>query len=128
MRFFVTALTFAQLGKEPLALVGRIIQLGISIRDFHSADIQLETLDQTRIARFLFRERRKLDRIVINESRLHEMLFCHSLEQTSDEISQRRLWIELGMQTLQQGFDGCPIVKGALIDFFRREFQDGFFH
>ena len=54
MRFLIAAFPLAQLRKESLALIHGIVQLGIAIGDFHPSDIQLEALNQTRVACFSF--------------------------------------------------------------------------
>src|SRR5579863_4250150 len=60
---------------EPVALLGRVVQLAEGVSDLHAADVQLEALDKVRVVRLLLRQWRHLEREVDNESRLDEIAF-----------------------------------------------------
>src|SRR5262245_51806502 len=74
MRLLVAAFARLELRQKSIALVEWIVQFRIAVCDFHSADIQLESFDQTLVARLLLRQRRQLHWIIVDECRLNQML------------------------------------------------------
>src|SRR6266849_2942057 len=58
-----------------------IIQFRNAIGDFHSGDVDLEALGDGRILRLLLGQRRNVRRELVENRRLHELIFRDGLEQ-----------------------------------------------
>src|SRR5207244_9624122 len=52
---------------EAVALFGGIVQFAEGVRNLHTADVELEALDEIRVVGLLLGERRDLERVVQNE-------------------------------------------------------------
>ena len=97
--------------EETLLLIDRVVQLGISIRQFLAIYHQLETLCQPRLGAVHLRQRRHLDRIIGDEGRLDERPLTELAE---DFVNQFPL-AEALVNTFQLQF-----VHGDVADFFLR--------
>ena len=76
----VTAAGEHHLFLETCALVYRVVKLGIGVSHLLTINHQLETLGEFRVLAMAFAERRHLDRIICDESRLYIVTFAFCSE------------------------------------------------
>src|SRR6267143_39924 len=65
--------------KAPL-LLGGVVQLGETVRHFHSRNVYFESFRQRRIFRLLFRKRRDIRRKIVKNRGLDKFVFGHGFE------------------------------------------------
>jgi hypothetical protein len=75
---------------EALLLLDRIVQLAEGVAQLEAAAEELETLDVRRVVRLGLRERRNLDRVVVDDVRLNEERLDDRLEEVINGLAQRR--------------------------------------
>ncbi len=71
---------------EPGLLVDRVVQLRETVAHFHTADEELKSLSETFLGAVTFRERRILDRVIVDECRLDQLLFNKSFKECYKEL------------------------------------------
>ena len=97
---------------EAAALLLRVVQFGKRVRDLHAAGIDLEALHKLRFVGLVLRERRDLDREVVDDRRLEQVRLGMLLEQVHQRRAGRGLLrmasSQSGSLTLSSdGFSGC---------------------
>src|SRR4051795_12008778 len=89
VRFFVTARFFRKLLLESTALLLGVVQFAEGVSDLEAADKNLKALDPCWLIRLVLRERRDLDREVIEDRWLDQMFLGHSFEQCGNGFAGR---------------------------------------
>ena len=84
MSFIIAATALAELLFESLVLLNWIIQLAKGIAQLEAAGKEFETLNVRWIIRLCFRQRRDLNRIVVDDRGLDQERLNDSLKQVVD--------------------------------------------
>ena len=87
MRLFIAALARFQLLFKAAALLIRIIELAEPVSNFHFSGEDFEALYPVCFVRFVLGQRRHRNRELVNNRRLHQVLFGYRLKQGRDGFS-----------------------------------------
>ena len=121
VRLLITSRRKGILRFETLALVDRVIQLGVSIAHLASVDIKLEALHHGRVVGFPLCQRRDLNRMIDNEGRLDHFLLTELVKEQVDDVTSKMMGFELDVLFLRDGFrlfiglDGGKINSRVLL-------------
>ena len=112
--FFITSICKCILRLETLALINRIIQLGICVTHFPCINEKLKTLYLVWIRRFLLSQRRNLNWVIHNKCRLNQLFLTIFFEEEIDNIAFLVTLLILDMMLsgkLLGSFIICNLVK-----------------
>ena len=106
---------------EALGLLVRVVQLREGVSELHPAGEELEALDQPRVVVLRAREGRELERIVVEDRRLHELRLDEVAERVIDELGPRAVVRRVDPPAVE---DGAQVGLALGPDSFLRERLD----
>ena len=100
MRFVVAGFLQFQLHFEALALLLRIVQLGVGVADLHPRAEDLKPVDKVRVVAVALGQRRHFHRILVDDRRLDQVPLADALENLHQRLAGRML-PAIGLQPLR---------------------------
>ena len=122
VRLFIARRCQCVLRLEALALVNRVVQLGVGVAHLSAVDEELKALHIIRVVRLLLRERRNLNRVVGHEGRLNHVLLAEGLKEEVQNIASLVSLLECDALLLRdssrlfEGLDCREIDAAVLLD------------
>ena len=124
--FFIACCGICILCRKTLALIDRVVQLGVCIRHLPAVDEKLEALYLARIVRTFLGQRRDLDRVVHDKGRLDQLIFAVLLEEEADDVAAFMMCFKLDMFFFCKRF--YFVLRCDLIEVDAGFFLDGVNH